>query len=49
MVRVALTTDRGDEAAALLPDGDFYARPVEPGDPATLSWSERDAHILAEA
>ncbi|MEJ0017832.1 MAG: ABC transporter ATP-binding protein [Acetobacteraceae bacterium] len=49
MVRVALATDRGEEASALLPDGDFYARPVEPGDAATLVWSERDAHVLAEA
>jgi putative spermidine/putrescine transport system ATP-binding protein len=49
MVRVALETDAGEEASALLPDGDFYARPVEPGDPVTLVWSERDAHTLAEA
>jgi putative spermidine/putrescine transport system ATP-binding protein len=48
-VRVALETDAGEEASALLPDGDFYARPVEPGDPVTLVWSERDAHALAEA
>ncbi len=47
MVRVALATDGGDEASALLPDGDFYARPVEPGDVATLVWSERDVHLLA--
>jgi hypothetical protein len=44
-----LETDAGEEASALLPDGDFYARPVEPGDPVTLVWSERDAHTLAEA
>ncbi len=49
MVRVALATDGGEEASALLPDGDFYASPVEPGDAATLVWSERDAHVLAEA
>jgi putative spermidine/putrescine transport system ATP-binding protein len=49
MVRVALETDAGEEASALLPDGEFYARPVEPGDPVTLVWSERDAHTLAEA
>jgi putative spermidine/putrescine transport system ATP-binding protein len=47
MVRVALATDSGEEASALLPDNDFYARPVSPGDAATLMWSERDAHILA--
>ena len=49
MVRVALATDRGEEASALVPDGDFYAHPVQPGDPATLVWSERDVHVLAEA
>ena len=49
MVRIALATDGGEEASALVPDGDFYARPVEPGDPATLIWSERDVHVLAEA
>ena len=27
---------------------EFYARPVEPGEAATLVWSERDAHVLAE-
>ena len=31
------------------PIGEFYARPVAPGEPATLMWSEREAHILAEA
>jgi len=48
MVRVALTTSGGVEASALLPDGDYYARPVMPGEAATLVWSERDAHVLAE-
>jgi putative spermidine/putrescine transport system ATP-binding protein len=47
MVRVALATDGGEEASALVPDGDFYARPVEPGDVAALVWSERDVHVLA--
>ena len=46
MVRVALPTDAGEEASALLPDSDFYARPMSPGDTATLMWSERDAHAL---
>jgi putative spermidine/putrescine transport system ATP-binding protein len=48
MVRVALATDPGDEAAALVPDRLFYDKPVEPGDPATLVWADRDAHALAE-
>jgi putative spermidine/putrescine transport system ATP-binding protein len=49
MVRVAMATDPGSEASALVPDSEFYARPVEPGDAATLRWSERDAHALLEA
>jgi putative spermidine/putrescine transport system ATP-binding protein len=49
MVRVSLATDGGDEASALVPDAQFYTAPVEPGDPATLLWAERDAHVLAEA
>jgi len=49
MVRVALATNDGEEASALLPDGDFYAQPVTPGDAATLVWSERDVHVLARA
>jgi putative spermidine/putrescine transport system ATP-binding protein len=49
MVRVALATDPGDEASALVPDSLFYERPVEPGDKTTLVWSERDAHALSEA
>jgi len=48
MVRVALATDPGDEASALVPDSLFYDRPVEPGDPATLVWAERDAHALMD-
>ena len=47
MVRVALAVDGGEEASALVPDGDFYARPVAPGDVATLVWSERDVRVLA--
>ena len=49
MVRVAMMTDLGPEAAALMPDRDFYADPVGPGDPATLIWAERDAHVMMEA
>jgi putative spermidine/putrescine transport system ATP-binding protein len=48
-VRVALTTDAGDEAAALIPDATFYRAPVAPGDAATLVWSDRDSHPLTEA
>jgi putative spermidine/putrescine transport system ATP-binding protein len=48
MVRVAMATDPGSEAAALVPDGEFFAQPVAPGDPATLIWAERDAHALMD-
>jgi len=47
MVRVALATDGGEEASALVPDNLFYAEPVEPGEAATFVWSERDAHAVA--
>ncbi len=47
MVRIALAMDSGDEVSALVPDATFYGAPVEPGDPATFVWSERDVHVLA--
>ncbi len=47
-VRVALRTEAGFEASALLPDSAYYAGPVSPGDAATLVWSERDIHALAD-
>jgi len=46
VVRVALETQSGEQAAALLPDDAFFAGPVRPGDAATLVWSEADAHQL---
>ncbi len=49
MVRVALTTDAGDDVAALIPDATFYRAPVVPGDAATLVWSDHDTHKLTEA
>ncbi len=49
MVRVALMTDPGDEASALVPDAEFYAQPVEPGQVTAVSWSPRDAHPLSVA
>ncbi len=48
MVRVAMATDPGPEAAALVPDHEFYAEPVAPGDVATLVWADRDAHRMSE-
>jgi putative spermidine/putrescine transport system ATP-binding protein len=49
VVRVALETDAGEQAAALLPDRMFFAGPVRPGDAATLIWSEADVHYLDAA
>jgi putative spermidine/putrescine transport system ATP-binding protein len=49
MVRVAVTTDPGDEVSALVPDEQFHRQPVEPGDAATLVWSEHDVHRMAQA
>jgi putative spermidine/putrescine transport system ATP-binding protein len=49
MVRVAVTTDPGDEVSALVPDELFHRQPVEPGDAATLVWSEQDVHHMALA
>jgi putative spermidine/putrescine transport system ATP-binding protein len=46
VVRVALTTDDGGEAAALLSDEVFYRQSVGVGDPATLSWPAEAAHEL---
>jgi putative spermidine/putrescine transport system ATP-binding protein len=48
LVRVSVITEPGDEVSALLPDAVFYAQPVQPGDPATLVWSQHDTHRLSE-
>jgi len=48
VVRVALTTEDGIEAAALVPDQTFYSQSVGVGDPATLSWPAEAAHELAQ-
>jgi putative spermidine/putrescine transport system ATP-binding protein len=48
VVRVALTTDDGGEAAALLSDEVFYRQSVGVGDPATLSWPAEAAHELMQ-
>lgn len=48
MVRVSLATNLGTDVSVLVPDSVFYARPVQPGDPATLVWSQADAHRLGD-
>ncbi len=46
-VRVALRTDAGGEASALVPDSDFYAAPVEPGCATRLTWAPADERRLS--
>ena len=48
VVRVAVTTDDGVEAAALVPDQVFYRQSIGVGDPTTLSWPTAAAHELAQ-
>ncbi len=45
-IRVALMTNDGIEAAAILRDSVFNEHPVSPGDEVTLSWPEASAHLL---
>jgi putative spermidine/putrescine transport system ATP-binding protein len=47
VVRVALQMQSGEQAAALLSDNTYFAAPVQPGDTATLLWSEADSHPVA--
>jgi len=49
MVRIALAMEGGDQASALVPDATFHGASVEPGNAATVVWSERNAHLLASA
>ena len=46
-VRVALRTERGEEASALVPDRAFDAAPVEPGTATRLAWAAGDERALA--
>ncbi|EFH12828.1 ABC transporter ATP-binding protein [Pseudoroseomonas cervicalis] len=47
-VRVVLRAADGQTAEALLPDAEFHASPVAPGEAATLGWEARDAHPLPQ-
>ena len=49
VVRVAVMTEAGDEVSALVPDQLFYKKPAEPGQQATLVWSDQDIHALLDA
>jgi putative spermidine/putrescine transport system ATP-binding protein len=46
LVRVALDTELGGQATALMANKLFYTDPVEPGEWATLVWSGEDTHTL---
>ncbi len=46
-VRVALRTDAGGEASALVPDSDYDAAPVEPGSASRLTWAPADERRLS--
>ena len=47
VVRIALRTEAGEEASAVLPDRLFDAAPVEAGTATRLSWSRADERRLA--
>ena len=46
-MRVALATEAGLEASALIPDDRFFAAPVTVGQAVRFAWSDGDAHPLA--
>jgi len=47
MVRIAFAAREGIEAAVLVPDNEFHADPVAPGEERSMIWSETAAHVLA--
>ncbi len=46
-VRIALTTDSGEEASVLMPDAVYDADPVQAGTRTHLTWSAQDERQLA--
>jgi putative spermidine/putrescine transport system ATP-binding protein len=48
VIRVAMSTDSGLDASALVPDNIFFSAPVETGQGVTLVWADQDAHALAD-
>jgi putative spermidine/putrescine transport system ATP-binding protein len=46
-VRVALSVTGGQDVSVVMPDEAFFANPVQPGEEATVVWSDRDAHAVA--
>ncbi len=47
MVRIALTTEHGDNASVLLPDADYDADPIQAGTRKHLTWASEDERRLA--
>ena len=45
-VAVTARTDAGEDVLALMPEGDFFAAPTNPGDAVRLSWDEGRLHQL---
>ena len=45
-VRVALRTGAGEEASVVMPDREFYSKPVEAGVGTGLVWDARDERAL---
>jgi putative spermidine/putrescine transport system ATP-binding protein len=46
-VQVALAGDIGADLIASMPERDFFADPLRPGDRVAVSWSDGDAHELS--
>jgi putative spermidine/putrescine transport system ATP-binding protein len=46
-VEIALASERAPDLVASVPEEDFFADPIGPGDQVAVSWTERDAHKLS--
>ncbi|MGF1619482.1 MAG: ABC transporter ATP-binding protein [Rhodomicrobiaceae bacterium] len=47
-VQLGLASDTASDMLAVLPEDIFFADPINPGDRVSVSWSETDAHRLAD-
>ncbi len=48
-VQLGLESDKAADLLAVLPEDVFFADPINPGDRVSVSWSEGDAHRLADS
>jgi putative spermidine/putrescine transport system ATP-binding protein len=46
-VQLGLTAEIAADLIATVPEQDFFADPVGPGDAVAVSWRDEDAHRLA--